>query len=371
MEVYLDNSATTKVKKEVIDTMAEVMESCYGNPSSLHRKGVEAEKIVKDARGKIGSELCVPPEEVYFTSCGSESNNLAIIGTALAMRTKGEIITTTMEHKSVSECFSYLEQCGFTVRYVSPEAVVDAVNQHTQLVSVMHVNNEVGTVFDIAELNRQIKQKNPSVLLHTDAVQAFGKLDFQKNMADMISISAHKIGGPKGVGAVYIKKGIKALPVIYGGGQETGLRSGTENVPGIAGFGKALELIDKKAAYAHVQQLKDTMAGRLTETVDRLYINSPENSSPYILNVAMEGLRSEILLHSLEQKGVYVSSGSACSSNRPKPSHVLTAMGFEPKRVDSSVRISFCSDNTMEEIEYACEAFLQVAKVNEKIRNLK
>lgn len=376
MEVYFDNSATTKVKKEVCDAVCDAFLNCYGNPSSLHRKGVEAEHILKSARETVANELHVSAEDVYFTSCGSEGNNLAIIGTCTAMRKKCKIITSKAEHKSVLESFSFLEKSGFEVLYldidkdggIDEKTLFNNINSDTGLVSLMTVNNETGTITDIKRLYKEIKKLNPDTLVHTDAVQAFGKLNFEKDTADMITVSGHKIGAPKGIGAVYIKKGIKVNPVIYGGGQEKGIRSGTENVPAIAGLKKAIEIIDKEKSYKKVSKIKKYLYDILTLEIPDFVINSPENSSPYILNVSMLGLRSEILLHSLEQYGVYVSSGSACSSNRKGAESVVSKMGYDRKRADSSIRISLCGDNTMEEAEYAVEAFKKVAKANEKIR---
>lgn len=376
MEVYFDNAATTMVSREVAEAVNEVFTTCYGNPSSLHRKGVEAEKIIKATREAVAKELFVDSKDVYFTSCGSEGNNLAIIGTCTAMRKKCKIITTEAEHKSVGECFNYLKTQGFDVVYipigkdgtVDEEKLYSEIDENTGLVSLMTVNNETGAICDVKKIYNNIKKLNPNTLFHTDAVQAFGKFKIAKDCADIITVSGHKIGAPKGTGAIYIKKGVKVNPIIYGGGQEKGVRSGTENVPGIAGFGKAIELIYKDKAFDTVSALKKYMTDRLTTEIDGMEVNSPEGSSPYILNLSMLGLRSEILLHSLEQQGVYVSSGSACSSNRPTKGSVLTAMGYDAKRVDTSIRISFAPYNTMEEAEYAVEAFKKVAKVNQKIR---
>ncbi len=379
MDIYFDNSATTKPHISVIDAMVNMMKDAYGNPSSLHTKGVEAERMVKMAREQVAKALKVNADEVYFTSCGTESNNLAILGTAMAQRIKGEVITTKVEHKSVTEPFKHLEKIGFKVHYLDVDSnglidlskLEELLNDNTQLVSIIQVNNECGTVQPIKEIYRIIKRKNEKTLLHIDAVQGFCKVELPKNCADLISISAHKIYGPKGVAALYVRKGVKISPIIYGGGQEKNLRSGTENTPAIVGFGVAVELAKKEDNYNYVISLKNTMLEKIVDCIPNVYINSPQDSSPYILNISVMGIRSEILLHSLEQRGVYVSSGSACSSNRPKPSHVLTAMGFSRERVDSSIRISFCPNNTMQEVNYACEILKEVVQNINKLGALK
>jgi len=379
MDIYFDNSATTKPHNSVIDAMVNMMKDAYGNPSSLHTKGVEAERMVKKAREHVAKALKVNADEVYFTSCGTESNNIAILGIAMAQRIKGEVITTKVEHKSVTEPFKYLEKMGFKVHYldVDSSGIIDLskleelLNDNTQLVSIIQVNNECGMVQPIKEISRIIKRKNEKTLLHIDAVQGFCKVELPKNCADLISISAHKIHGPKGVAALYVRKGVKISPIIYGGGQEKSLRSGTENTPAIVGFGVAAELAKKEDNYNYVLNLKNTMLEKIIDSIPNVYINSPQESSPYILNISVMGIRSEILLHSLEQRGVYVSSGSACSSNRPKPSHVLIAMGFSMERVDSSIRISFCPNNTMQEVLSACEILIEVVQNINKLGALK
>ncbi|MEE1042457.1 MAG: cysteine desulfurase family protein [Clostridia bacterium] len=376
-DIYFDNGATTRTDNCVAKLMYDVMVSSYGNPSSLHSKGLEAERIVKNARKIIADKINANSDEIIFTASGSEANNLAIIGSADLFRFKGEVITSKVEHKCVLECFKRLEDMGFTVHYIDVDenGIVDlqqlknTVNDNTQLVSIMHVNNECGTIQPIKEIYDTIKSKNSNTLFHTDNIQGFCKIDLSSDYCDMMSISAHKINGPKGIGALYVKKGIKLSPVIYGGGQEKGLRGGTENVPSIAGFGKAVEVFKKNDV--SLLNIKKHIVKRITAEVPGVYVNGDiENDSPYILNVAMIGLRSEIILHSLEQRGIYVSSGSACSSNKPSPSHVLVAMGYKADRVDSSIRLSFNSDNTMEEADTFCDAFADIAKINKKIRRL-
>lgn len=376
LDIYFDNGATTKVNKDVADKMYDVMTMSYGNPSSLHSKGLEAEHIVRDSRKIIANKIKANADEIYFTASGSESNNLAILGAADLFRFKGEIITSKVEHKCVMECMKRLENIGFKVHYldVDEDGVVDTeqleclINDKTQLVSIMHVNNECGSIQPIKDIYTIVKNKNPDTVFHTDNIQGFCKIDISSEYCDLMSISAHKIHGPKGIGALYVKKGIRLSPIIYGGGQEKGLRGGTENVPAIAGFGKAVEIFEKNNKLI---ELKKHIINRITSEIPEIYINGDiNNASPYILNIAMIGLRSEIILHSLEQRGIYVSSGSACSSNKPSPSHVLSAMGYKPERVDSSIRISFNNENTMEEADAFCDALTEIARINKKIRRL-
>ena len=377
LDIYFDNGATTKTDIRVADAMYKVMTENYGNPSSLHSKGLEAEHIVKNARKIISEKIKARPDEIVFTASGSEANNLALLGSAARFRCKGEIITSKIEHKCVLECMKELERKGFCVKYldvdqnglVSVENLQNALSDKTQLVSIMSVNNECGSVQPIPELYNAVKKYNSSILFHTDNVQGFCKFDFSAKHCDMMSISGHKIYGPKGIGGLYVKSGVLLSPVIYGGGQEKGLRGGTENSPAIAGFGKAVELFEDSSS--RLDEIKRHIASRVTSEIPKVYVNgSLECTSPYILNIAMPGLRSEIILHSLEQRGIYVSSGSACSSNRPSPSHVLVAMGFDAKRVDSSIRISFNSHNTMEEADAFCDALAEIAEINKKVRRL-
>ncbi|MBR0277685.1 MAG: cysteine desulfurase [Clostridia bacterium] len=376
-DIYFDNAATTEVKKEVAGLMYEVMTKNYGNPSSLHSKGLEAERIVKNAREIIAYKIGASLNEIFFTSSGSEANNLAILGFAGRLRYKGEIITSKTEHKCVLECMKKLEKDGFTVHYldvdenghVNLNMLENLINKNTQMVSIMHVNNECGTVQPIEKLYKIVKESNENTIFHTDNIQGFCKTDLTVKYCDMMTLSAHKIHGPKGVGAVYIKSGLKLMPVIYGGGQERGLRSGTENVPGIAGFGKATEIFNKN--YENVSKIKSHIVNRVTDEIPKVYINGDFNEdSPYILNIAMIGLRSEIILHFLEQRKIYVSSGSACSSNQSSPSHVLKAMGYKPERVDSSIRLSFNDSNTIDEANAFCDALAEISNINKKVRRI-
>lgn len=376
-EIYFDNGATTRVSNSVADVMYDILVNEYGNPSSLHRKGLNAEHILKNSRTVIAEEMCADPNEIYFTASGSEANNLAILGYMRTMRYKGEVITSKIEHKCVLECMKRLEEDGFLVHYldVDENGIVDLqqfenlVNEKTQLVSIMHVNNECGSIEPIEKIYEILKSKNKNAVFHTDDIQGFCKVDINNKCYDMRSVSAHKIHGPKGVGALYVKKGIRLSPVIYGGGQEKGIRGGTENVSGIAGFAEAVKSIRRN--YDHILDIKKHIIKRVTEEIPKVYINADcENTSPYILNICMLGLRSEIILHSLEQMGIYVSSGSACSSNKPSPSHVLLSMGFDPKRVDSSIRVSFNNENTIKEADAFCDALLRISDINKKVRRI-
>ncbi len=371
MEVYFDNSATTRPFDEAVQSALNVMRENYGNPSSLHRLGMNAENIIKDARNTVAKKLGVLPEEVYFTSGGTESNNIAIIGVCSAMRVKGTVITSKIEHKSVLECFSYLEKCGFNVVYldVTADGVVDlqqldeVADESVCLVSIMHVNNETGAIQPVEQISKIVKAKNPKALIHTDDVQGFCKVPFNTKSVDMISVSAHKINGLKGTGAIYIKKGIKVNPVIYGGGQEKGLRNGTENVPGIAAFKTAVE------KYTVIgNDIKKYIADYVINNIEGCRINSVGECSPYVLNISVLGLKSETILHLLEMHNIYVSSGSACSSNRPQLSHVLIAYGLDKQVVESSIRLSFGYDNTLEQAQYFCEKLKLVVEQNKSVR---
>lgn len=365
MEVYFDNSATTRVYDEAIDIMVETMRNNYGNPSSLHLKGLDAEHLIKASAEKICKVLKCTPEEVVFTSGGTESNNMAIVGTALAKKRNGKhIVVSSVEHASVSAVMQFLIREGFEVTYipsdekgvVSPQAFADAVRDDTILVSCMHINNEIGSIMSVAEIGRLVKQKNPSVYFHVDAIQSFGKIDvIPKNIgADLVSVSGHKIHGPKGSGFLYIKKGTLIRPIIYGGGQQKNMRSGTENVPAIAGLGVAVEKtfqnFDEKIK--GIRDIRNSLINGLT-SMDEVYSNTDtENGAPHIASISFVGVRAEVMLHSLEDKGIYVSSGSACSSNKAKESAVLTAIGLDKKRLESTLRFSFGEDNTQEEVDY-------------------
>lgn len=362
MEAYFDNSATTKVYPVVKDIMIKVMEEDYGNPSSLHMKGVEAERYIKKAAESIAKTLRCKPEEIIFTSGGTEANNLALIGTALAKKRLGKhIISTTIEHASVSATLDFLKSQGYEITLigtddkgiVNPQKVADAVREDTILVSCMMVNNEIGAIEPVAEISAAVKKKNPAVYMHVDAIQAYGKIPVfpSKTGADLISISGHKIHGPKGSGALYVKKGILIRPIIYGGGQGNGMRSGTENVPAVAGFGVAAEEsfrdFDKKTD--HIREVRDYLREKLTSLPD-VYDNSGD--APHIASFSFVGVRSEVMLHSLEERGIYTSSGSACSSHKRAASNVLTSIGLTKDRLESTLRFSIGEDNTKEQVDY-------------------
>lgn len=370
MEAYFDNAATTAVFPEVKELMVRLMEEDYGNPSSLHMKGVQAEKYIKEAATRIAKELKCYEKELVFTSGGTESNNLAIIGAAMAHRRAGKhIITTNIEHASVSAAMDFLSSEGYEITYVGVgsdgkldlEALKNALREDTILVSVIYVNNEIGTIQPVEEISRIVKGFNPSVIYHVDAVQAFGKLRIspKKLGVDLMSISGHKIHGPKGSGVLYIKEKTLLRPIIYGGGQQRALRSGTENVPAIAGMGLAAELIYKEhdSKMRHVRGLKDSFIDKVT-SIENVYSNSGD--APHIASISFVGVRSEVMLHALEDREIYVSAGSACSSNKPHISNVLKAINLDNDRLESTLRFSFCENNTMEQVDYAVEVIKEL-----------
>ncbi len=380
MEVYLDNAATTKPRKEVVESVLKSLEEQYANPSSLHKKGVEVEKEIKRIRRIVAKALGCTDQEIIFTSSGTEANNLAIRGITDAYKRSGNhIITSKIEHKSVLNTFSELEKKGFKVTYldvdekgfISTEQLKDAINNSTILVSIMYVNNEIGSIQPIEEMGKIIKSINPKTLFHVDGVQAFGKIKFNiKDIKiDSFSISGHKIHGPKGIGALYIKKGIKINPILTGGSQEMGIRSGTENVPGIYGLGEAVKLSmeDQDKNIEHLKKLRNYFIDTFKSQVEGIHITSEKNDNfaPHIINVCFPGVRSEIMLHSLEQDGIYVSSGSACSSKRKGYSHVLEAINMKDDLIDSALRFSLSYITTKSEIDYAIE------KTKEHFINLK
>ena len=368
--IYLDNCATTKPCKESIDAINIALSENWGNPSSLHKLGIEAEKMLDEARFAIAKEIGCDDKEIIFTSGGTEANNIAIFGSVYANRRKGNrIVTTETEHHSVLECFEKLEKEGFELVKIKPDnygnitkdAICNAINSDTIFVSIMLINNEVGAINPIKEAKNAIVAANSPAILHTDAVQAFGKMKFKvKELgADLVTISAHKIGGPKGVGALYKSAGNRILPHTIGGGQEKNLRSGTEATPLIAGFGAAVKTIDH-FAIEHIQGLNKYLRDKLSG-IDGIVINSDLNSSPYILNISVLGYRSETLLHFLEARDIYVSSGSACAKG--KGSHVLGSMGLDRKRIDGALRISFSKENTKEDIDAFCDAIILARKI--------
>jgi len=366
MEVYFDNSATTRPYDEVIDKMVSVMKVDYGNPSSLHTKGLDAEHIIGDATAEITKTLKCLPEEIIFTSGGTESNNMAIIGSALAKRRNGKhIVVSAVEHASVAAVMQFLIREGYEVSYIpvnengiaTPESFAEAVREDTILVSCMHINNEIGSVMPVAEISKAVKAKNKDVYMHVDAIQSYGKIPVIPKMmgADLVSVSGHKLHGPKGSGFLYVKKGLLLRPVIYGGGQQKNMRSGTENVPAIAGLGVAVKntFDGFEEKVAHIVAVRNRLVEGLLQIED-VYCNTDiENGAPHIASISFVGVRAEVMLHALEDKGIYVSSGSACSSNKTKESAVLSAIGLDKKKLESTLRFSFGEQNTFEEVDYA------------------
>jgi cysteine desulfurase len=365
MEIYFDNSATTRVCREAADKAIYMMTECYGNPSSLHRMGFNAEKEMTGAREAVASKIGVNPAEVYFTSGGTESNNLSIFGAAHARAKRGNrIVTTMIEHPSVLNAMKKLEDEGFEVVYLKPgkdgtveaEDVIKAIDEKTILVSMMAVNNETGAFLPIDMVAKAIKDSGSHAIFHVDDVQGFGKLkiNIKKCGIDLMSVSGHKIHAPKGVGAVYINEKIHIQPVAYGGGQEKNIRPGTEAVPNICAMGEAVRCLPEEAEEEKaIAEIHDTILERLRKT-DGIVINSPEKSSDYILNFSVPGIRGETMLHFLEEREIYVSTGSACS--RSKPSHVLEALGFDRNISGSAIRLSFSRYNKITEVEPFLEA---------------
>lgn len=377
MEVYFDNSATTRCYDSVKDLVIKTMTEDFGNPSAMHLKGVAAEKYVKEAAAKLARLLKVQEKEILFTSGGTESDNLALIGAAMANKRSGNhIITTAVEHPAVSQPAMFLQEQGFEVTYlpvdsrgvVKLEALEQVLRPDTILVSVMYVNNEVGAVMPIEKIAEQIREKSPKALFHVDAIQAFGKYRiYPKKMGiDLLSVSGHKIHGPKGVGFLYINEKAKIQPQILGGGQQNGMRSGTDNVPGIAGLGQAAEEIYENldAGREKMYQLKEHIAEGL-QRLGEIRINGMElrEGAPQILSISVMGVRSEVLLHSLEERGIYISAGSACSSHKRKPSSTLTAMGLPRDQIECTVRLSFSEENTLEEADYFLQAMEELVPV--------
>ena len=374
MEVYLDNSATTKAYPEVVSLVADIMTNDYGNASSMHLKGVDAEKYLKYSKATIAGIMKVKEKEIFFTSGGTESDNWALMGAAFANHRSGKhLITTKIEHPAILRTMEHLKELGFDITYlsvnqygqISLEELRNAIRPDTILVSIMFVNNEVGAIQPIDEAGEIIKQTNPRTLFHVDAVQGFGKLRLlpKKWKIDMVSVSGHKIHGPKGTGFLYIDEKVKIKPIIYGGGQQNGYRSGTENVPGVAGLGKATELIyrnlveDTNRLYC----LKKKLVSGLLK-IDHVKINGPqdETGAPHIVSASIAGIRSEVMLHSLEDKGVYVSAGSACSSHKHTVSDTLSAMGLSTEYMDSTLRFSLSVFTTEEEIEYTLKCLYEL-----------
>ena len=370
MEVYLDNSATTRCYPEVGDLVYKVMCQDYGNPSSMHRKGVEAERYVKEAKERLARILKVNTKEIFFTSGGTESDNLALIGAARANKRAGNhLITTAIEHPAILNTMRYLEEEeGFRITYLpvdahgraKMEALKEALCEDTILVSMMYVNNEVGSVQPVDEAVQIVKKYNPNILFHSDAVQGFGKYHIypKRQGIDMLTASGHKIHGPKGTGFIYINEKVKIKPIVFGGEQQKNIRSGTENVPGIAGLGLAAQMIysDLDMKVALMRELKAYFLEGISG-IENIAVHglTDENSAPHIISVGIAGIRSEVLLHALEDKGIYVSSGSACSSNHPSVSGVLNGIGAPKEYLDATLRFSMSEFTTKEEIDYTLE----------------
>lgn len=374
MEVYLDNSATTRCFDDAAQLMHTIMCEDYGNPSSMHHKGVEAEQYLRYAKETIAKILKVNEKEIVFTSGGTESDNIAVIGAAMANHRRGRhLITTAIEHPAILQPMAYLENQGFQVTYlpvdsegrISLKDLEHAIREDTILVSIMHTNNEIGSIQPIAEAGALIKRTNSRTLFHVDAVQGFGKFRIYpaKMQIDMLSVSAHKIHGPKGIGFLYIREGTKVSPIIYGGGQQKGMRSGTENVPAIAGLAKAAELV-----YANLDEDMDRMYElremfiRGVSDIENVRINgcSDRGGAAHIVSLSVRGVRSEVLLHALEERGIYVSAGSACAAKKQQTSATLKAIGLEKDLLDSTIRFSFSVFTTKEEIQYTIQVLSEV-----------
>ena len=374
MEVYFDNSATTRCYDSVKDIVVKTMTEDFGNPSAMHLKGVDAEKYVKESAKTIAGILKVQEKEILFTSGGTESDNLALIGGALANKRNGNhIIITSVEHAAVSQPASFLQEQGFEITYlpvdhegkIKMSALEAVLRPDTIMVSTMLVNNEVGAVIPVEEIAKMVHEKSPKALYHVDAIQGFGKYRiYPKKMGiDLLAVSGHKIHGPKGIGFLYINEKVKIIPQILGGGQQSGMRSGTDNVPGIAGLGVAAKMVytDFEEKIKHMYQLKEHLAEGFLKLPD-VRLNGMElwEGAPQILSASFMGVRSEVLLHTLEDRGIYVSAGSACSSHKRKAAGTLSAMGMEAAQRESTLRFSFSEENTFEEVDYCLEVLGQV-----------
>ncbi|WP_246333942.1 cysteine desulfurase family protein [Thermoactinomyces mirandus] len=378
---YLDNSATTETDPAVISVMADVMKKIYGNPSSLHGIGVKAERLMEQARKVVADALSCLPHEIVFTSGGTEANNMVIRGVAEAYHHRGNhMITSPIEHPSVYHVFQYLKQKGWKITElpvdssgrVNPADVETALTDETVLVSVMHVNNEVGTIQPVEEIGNRLK-KYPKVMFHVDAVQSFGKIPLHPSRShiDFLTISGHKLHGPKGIGCLYKRKNLTLPSLLLGGGQERGLRSGTENLPAIAGLAKAV-LLAKEAEetfYQKYQTWKEMILTRIENELTGVKINGDidDGGAPYILNLSFPGLKSEVIVHALEKEQVYVSSKSACSSKKEEPSRVLKAMGLTDQEALGSIRISMGRMNVEEDIKQCCDVLVRTIPALQKV----
>lgn len=371
MEIYLDNSATTRVCREAADAMMNMLMNNYGNPSSLHKKGVDASRALESARSNIANALSASKEEIYFTNSGTTANNTAIFGAVTANRRKGNrIITTSLEHPSVNEAMKRLESQGFEVIRLRPDSngafapneLMNAINQRTVLVSIMAVNNEIGTINPINNIKNAVKRVGAPALVHVDAVQAFGKIPLNPGRSgiDLMTVSSHKIHGPKGAGALYVKKGVNMVPYVVGGGQEKGLYSGTEAMPAIVGFGEAVNALPNlTGAFENVKIIRDQFV-RSVKNIGGVHINSAADALPYIINLSVLGIPSQTMVNALSEMGIYVSAGSACKKGHR--SEVLNAIGLDPRRIDSAIRISlsrYTTGQDMEDTAYAIEKIVK------------
>ena len=379
MERYLDNSATTRPYPQVTEKVAQVMNDVYGNPSSLHRLGMAAERQIKEAKEAIAETLHATPGEIYFTSGGTESNNLAIRG-ALSTSRGRQVITTPLEHPATMNTLQYMQKKGWRVDVIPVDqngviklsAFEKMVSGDTALVTAMLVNNEIGSIQPISQMAEILKKKNPKALFHVDAVQGYCKVPCDVKMMgiDLLSISGHKIHGPKGIGALYIKKGCRVAPILFGGGQQDNIRPGTENVPGIAGLGVAAKICygNMPTAVPKIASLRKYLEEEIVAKIPDVLVNTPKDCAPHILNISFGGTRSEVVLHSLENEEIYVSSGSACSSHKKEPSYVLTAIGTPRAMIDGSIRFSLSEMNTKEDMDKTVAALVPII---EGLRKLK
>lgn len=382
MEVYLDNSATTRCFDSVAQLMVRIMCEDYGNPSSMHRKGMQAEEYIRYAKTVIARQLKVNEKEIIFTSGGTESDNLALTGCALAnYRAGNHLITTRIEHPAVLQTMKALEEQGFLVTYLPVDTngqvrladLQNALTPQTILVSMMHTNNEIGALQPVKEAGMLIKRYNPNTLFHVDAVQGFGKFRIhpKKMNIDLLSVSGHKIHGPKGSGFLYVNEKVKIRPILFGGGQQKNMRSGTENVPGAAGLAKAVEEIytNLEEDTARLYELKDLFVHGV-QRIEGVRVNGlyGRDSAPHIVSVTIPGVKSEVLLHALEDKGIYVSAGSACAARKPLPSITLKAIGADKETLDSTLRFSFCIFTTKEEIHYTLDTMYDMIPMLRKYK---
>lgn len=382
--IYLDNCATTKPRKEVVDVMVDALTLDFGNPSSLHRLGMSTEKRIKESRGTIANYLRVEAKELYFTSGGTESNNIALQSIITKFTRKGKhIITTNIEHPSIYNVLKNYEKDGYEVTflkvntngYINLDELKNAIREDTILVSVIHVNNEIGALQNVMGVKEVIRQSSSKPLLHLDGIQSFGKVSFSLKALDVdtYSFSGHKVHGPKGIGVLYINNRLKLNPIVFGGNQESGLRSGTENVPGIIGLGEAIRILSKKEneERQRVFELKKYMAERILEEIEDVKINTSldESSSPYILSITFKHTRGEVLLHYLEDKDIYVSTSSACSSKGTTKSHVLKAIRLTDKEIEGTIRFCLSYEISKDDIDFTIDVLkVSVSEIRSIIR---